>query len=58
MFFEATPQPSEHLLPGMYALHEEVACRRRANHQAWGWAFLVGGSKLPDPSAQCARPPG
>jgi para-nitrobenzyl esterase len=38
MHFADTPQPSENLMPGMFDLHEQVMCRRRASGtQSWTW---------------------
>jgi para-nitrobenzyl esterase len=37
MAFEAGPHPVRDLMPGMYALHEEVVRRRRAHDIAWNW---------------------
>jgi para-nitrobenzyl esterase len=32
------PYPAKNLLPGMYALHEEAMCRRKAaGGIAWNW---------------------
>jgi para-nitrobenzyl esterase len=54
MAFEDTPKPSEHLMPGMYKLDEEVVCRRRANgNMSWNWNFGIASPKLPDRSSQC-----
>lgn len=36
-FADEGPIPSEALMPGMYALHEEAVCRRRAHDQPWNW---------------------
>jgi para-nitrobenzyl esterase len=48
MAFEATPQLSNHLFPGMYALEEEVVCRRRLNGNiAWNWNIGVVSPRLP-----------
>ncbi len=38
MAFRETPQLSTHLFPGMYTLHEEAVCRRRASGDLpWNW---------------------
>jgi len=38
MNFTDTPHPSKNLMPGMYALHEEAVCRRKAaGGTAWNW---------------------
>jgi para-nitrobenzyl esterase len=53
--FEAAPRPASHLMPGMYALHEEVICRRRAaGNQPWNINVGVASPPLPDPVARCA----
>jgi len=36
-FADDGPQAARDLMPGMYALHEEAVCRRRAAGQAWNW---------------------
>jgi para-nitrobenzyl esterase len=48
MAFKDTPVASDHLLPGMYALNEEVVCRRRANGNiAWNWNLGLASPPLP-----------
>jgi para-nitrobenzyl esterase len=38
MHFGQSPEAKTNLYPGMYALHEETVCRRRARgDQAWNW---------------------
>ncbi len=38
MRFDTTPRPAERLLPGMFELHEQAVCRRRASGaQPWNW---------------------
>jgi para-nitrobenzyl esterase len=54
--FSKTPQPSDHLLPGMYELNEEVVCRRRAAGTiAWNWNVGLWSPKLPPPDPRCKR---
>ena len=54
MDFKEAPQPSEHLLPGMYELNEEVVCRRRAaGDVAWNWNVGLYSPKLPPQQPQC-----
>ncbi len=54
MAFKETPQPSDHLLPGMYELNEEVVCRRRAaGDVGWNWNVGLWSPKLPPQQAQC-----
>jgi para-nitrobenzyl esterase len=46
--FADAPHPAEHLLPGMYELHEEVICRRRAaGGLAWNWNAGIVSPPLP-----------
>ena len=50
MEFADTPRPAEHLLPGMYALVEEVVRRRRASGNiAWSWNVGIAAPVLPCP---------
>ena len=54
MAFKEAPQPSDHLLPGMYEFNEEVVCRRRAEGDiAWNWNVGLYSPKNPGPQAQC-----
>ncbi len=54
MDFKETPQPSTHLLPGMYEFNEEVVCRRRAaGDVAWNWNVGLYSPKLPPQQPQC-----
>ena len=54
MAFEDGPQPSTHLMPGMYELNEQVVCRRHASgDMVWGWNVGVASPKLPAKTAQC-----
>ncbi len=56
MAFTDTPQPSRQLMPGMYELHDEIVCRRRAaGNLPWHWNVGVISPPLPDSSAACAR---
>jgi len=52
MRFEDGPKPSADLMPGMYALNEEVVCRRASGEQAWNWNVGIVSPKLP-PKADC-----
>jgi para-nitrobenzyl esterase len=57
MHFADTPEPSTHLLPGMYQLHEEVMCRRRAaGNIAWNWNVGLFSPPLP-PKGLCGTAP-
>jgi len=54
MTFADAPHPSDHLLPGMYELIEDVVCRRRASgDQAWNWNAGIASPKLPAQSNAC-----
>jgi para-nitrobenzyl esterase len=54
MAFEETPHPSEHLMPGMFELNEQVVCRRRASGDTpWGWNVGLASPTLPDAKAHC-----
>jgi len=54
MDFTDAPHPSNHLLPGMYALQEEVVCRRRASGDlAWNWNVGLVSPPLPPKAANC-----
>ena len=48
MAFTDAPHASDHLLPGMYELHEEAVSRRRASGDtAWNWNTGIVSPKLP-----------
>ena len=55
MDFSQVPRPGSYLLPGMYELHEEVVCRRRARGDtAWNWNVGILSPPLPaEPSSGC-----
>jgi para-nitrobenzyl esterase len=54
MAFTDAPHASEHLLPGMYALHEEAVCRRRVSgNLPWNWNTGIVSPPLPKPAAGC-----
>ena len=56
MKFEEAPQPSSHLLPGMYEFNEKIVCRRRASGNiAWNWNVGLYSPKLPARQAQCKQ---
>jgi para-nitrobenzyl esterase len=56
MAFKETPQPADHLLPGMYEFNEEVVCRRRAiGNIAWNWNVGLYSPKNPPPQPQCKQ---
>lgn len=55
MAFTEAPRPGTDLLPGMYELHEEVVCRRRARGDTpWNWNVGIVSPPLPaEPSSGC-----
>jgi para-nitrobenzyl esterase len=54
MHFTSAPEPSTHLMPGMYKLHEEVVCRRRAaGDVAWNWNVGLVSPPLPPQTSSC-----
>lgn len=57
MHFAETPVLQTNLMPDMYALNEEVMCRRRAVGNApWNWNVGLASPKVPPQSASCAKP--
>jgi para-nitrobenzyl esterase len=49
-----TLHPSQHLLPGMYRLNEEVVCRRKASGTvAWNWNVGLVSPPLPPARPAC-----
>jgi len=57
MAFKESPQPADHLLPGMYEFNEETVCRRRASGDlAWNWNVGLYSPRLPAQQAQCKQP--
>jgi para-nitrobenzyl esterase len=54
MHFADAPQPATDLMPGMYALNEEVVCRRRAEGTIpWHWNVGLASPKLPPATPAC-----
>lgn len=54
MIFGATPRLSQPFMPGMYELHEQIMCRRRASGtQSWNWSTGSIAPPLPAPVQQC-----
>ncbi|MGD0142552.1 MAG: carboxylesterase family protein [Rhizomicrobium sp.] len=54
MDFTDAPHPADHLMPGMYALQEEVVCRRRASGDlSWNWNVGLVSPPLPSQTAGC-----
>jgi para-nitrobenzyl esterase len=57
MHFAETPQAGTGFMPGMYALHEQVMCRRRAEgSQSWNWRTGSTAPVLPKAVPACASP--
>jgi para-nitrobenzyl esterase len=57
MAFRVVPQPSAHLFPGMYALHEEAVCRRKFSpDQPWNWNVGIASPKLSGKNSHCPTP--
>lgn len=55
MHFADSPSTGTGFMPGMYALHEQVMCRRRAEgSQSWNWRTGNSAPVLPPASARCA----
>ncbi|CAN5880190.1 carboxylesterase family protein [soil metagenome] len=56
--FADSPSAATGFMPGMYALHEEVMCRRRADgSQSGNWRTGSSAPVLPRPIPQCAVRP-
>jgi para-nitrobenzyl esterase len=54
MHFAATPRPETGLMPGMYALNEEVVCRRNAQGDLpWHWNVGMASPPLPPAAPRC-----
>ncbi|MBO9558951.1 MAG: carboxylesterase family protein [Caulobacter sp.] len=58
MDFADRPLASTGFMPGMYALHEQVMCRRRADgRQSWNWRTGSSAPVLPARTKDCASIP-
>jgi para-nitrobenzyl esterase len=54
MAFRDAPHASDHLMPGMYTLQEEVVCRRHASGDLpWNWNVGLVSPPLPGKTASC-----
>lgn len=54
MTFVDEPRSGTHLMPGMYELHEQVVCRRRADGtQPWNWNVGILSPPLPPRAEPC-----
>jgi para-nitrobenzyl esterase len=52
--FAESPQPGVHLFPGMFELHEQVMCRRRASGSLpWNWNVGLVAPPLPPRTESC-----
>jgi para-nitrobenzyl esterase len=59
MAFEDVPRPATHLLLQMFALHEEIVCRRRmSGKMIWDWTVGIISPVLPAPDPRCAQSTG
>ncbi|MEP9360209.1 carboxylesterase family protein [Sphingomonas sp. KR3-1] len=57
MGFVEAPRAATGFMPGMYALHEQLLCRRRAaGTQSWNWRTGSIAPVLPAPVAACSAP--
>jgi para-nitrobenzyl esterase len=55
MNFAERPRAATGFMPGMYALHEQVLCRRRVDGtQSWNWRTGSSAPVLPAPIPACA----
>jgi para-nitrobenzyl esterase len=58
MDFADAPHPATHLQPGVFELHEEVVCRRRATGtQPWTWNVGLASPTVPPPQPGCGVRP-
>jgi len=58
MRFAESASASRDLMPGMYALHERVMCRRRSEgSQSWNWRTGSTAPVLPAAASGCAQLP-
>ena len=54
LIFQAGPKAYADLFPGMYALNEQVVCRRRASGDVpWNWNGGLASPPLPAKIAGC-----
>ncbi|MFC4726223.1 carboxylesterase/lipase family protein [Glycocaulis abyssi] len=53
MEFAGEPRPGAGLMPGMFELHEDVVCRRRAAGIAWNWNIGIISPPLPAGAPEC-----
>lgn len=58
MTFAERPRASTRFMPGLYALHERVMCRRRADgRQSWNWRTGDAAPTLPAQTKACSSTP-
>ena len=53
MWFSDAPTPESGLMPGMFALNEQVMCRKRASNVGWNWNVGLASPVLPARPADC-----
>jgi para-nitrobenzyl esterase len=54
LWFAEVPRASKELYPGMYELHEEAMCRRRATGDtSWNWNVGIISPRLANENARC-----
>jgi len=53
MWFSDAPTPQSGLMPGMFALNEQVMCRKRASNVGWNWNVGIASPVLPAHPADC-----
>lgn len=58
MAFADRPRAARRFMPGMYSLHEQVMCRRRADgRQSWTWRTGSNAPPTPAKTESCSSPP-
>jgi para-nitrobenzyl esterase len=56
--FADSPRPARQFMPGVYELHEQIMCRRRASGaQSWNWRAGSIAPELPAATSPCTREP-
>jgi para-nitrobenzyl esterase len=54
LVIDGAPRAAENVLPGMFELHDETECRRRADGtQQWNWNTGIVSPKLPPAIEGC-----
>ena len=58
MAFRDKPEAASNLMPGMFVLHEQAVCRRKAaGDLPWNWNVGLVSPVLPGPTAACQPRP-